>query len=237
MAKLPALVDALAKHDPRGLSTVKNYARIVREAGLLPTTKRGNGASDMGEGEVAKLLLGLAEVANVRKAPRAIEVLSGALVVAPMSGAVDPANHLEGFDLADRMESLGEFLQCLVGGVRDHGIVLPSKDGSRNHVLSGMRLKAPDDWGGDAYITFNRTLAGEFTLHFHGPTPEAYEFFRTRPAADLGERCRERADGAPVPGISFEVEIGVSAIASLAGCLATKRRIAPRRPKLLEEKQ
>ena len=46
MAKLPALVDALAAADYRSRATIDQIARVVREAGYIPTTKRGSGAAD-----------------------------------------------------------------------------------------------------------------------------------------------------------------------------------------------
>lgn len=56
--KLPGLVKVLAEGDERGEATLNHIARVIREAGHLPTTKRGPGASDMGVREAANLLMG-----------------------------------------------------------------------------------------------------------------------------------------------------------------------------------
>ncbi|AWN43433.1 hypothetical protein [Methylobacterium durans] len=55
--KLPGLVKLLAEGDERGEAAIAHIARIIREAGHLPTTKRGRGASDMGVLEAANLLI------------------------------------------------------------------------------------------------------------------------------------------------------------------------------------
>ena len=59
MARLPALIDDLAAHDPRGRPTVELIARNIREAGLITTTKRGRGAAEMTARDAAALLIGL----------------------------------------------------------------------------------------------------------------------------------------------------------------------------------
>lgn len=55
--KLPALVRLMAEDDERGEAALKYIARVIREAGHMPTTKRGSGASDMGVQEVANFLI------------------------------------------------------------------------------------------------------------------------------------------------------------------------------------
>ena len=59
MARLPALIDALAAADGRPRRSVDHVAREVREAGLIRTTKRGRGAADMTSIDAAYLMLGL----------------------------------------------------------------------------------------------------------------------------------------------------------------------------------
>lgn len=55
--KLPGLVRLLAEDDERGVPAIAHIARVIREAGHLPTTKRGRGASNMGVLEAANLLI------------------------------------------------------------------------------------------------------------------------------------------------------------------------------------
>lgn len=59
MARLPALVDALAAVDGRERGVLDHMAREIREAGLIQTTKRGRGSAEMSSLDAAHLLLGV----------------------------------------------------------------------------------------------------------------------------------------------------------------------------------
>lgn len=59
MARLPALVDTISRIDGRPRGAIDNVARVVREAGLIQTTKRGLGAAPMTAVDAAWLLIGL----------------------------------------------------------------------------------------------------------------------------------------------------------------------------------
>jgi hypothetical protein len=73
MAKLPALISALAACDSRDHATIEHIARVVREAGYIPTTKRGSGASDMSAREAVNLFLGANGCDAPKDAPLAID--------------------------------------------------------------------------------------------------------------------------------------------------------------------
>jgi hypothetical protein len=75
LARLPALIDAYAAFDGRDHATIKLIARTIREAGLIPTTKRGSGASTMSEREVVNLLLGANGAEAPVAAPQAVDRL------------------------------------------------------------------------------------------------------------------------------------------------------------------
>ena len=47
MARLPALIEAIARHDRRGQATIAHIARQVRDEGLIRSSKRGVGAAIM----------------------------------------------------------------------------------------------------------------------------------------------------------------------------------------------
>lgn len=68
MAKLPALVTALAECDGRDRATIDHFARTIREAGLLPTTKRGVGSASMNVREAANLLIAIKASENAKDA-------------------------------------------------------------------------------------------------------------------------------------------------------------------------
>lgn len=57
MARLPALIDAIAEHDGRGRPTVFHIARRVRDAGLIASKTRGAGAAVMTYRDAAVLLM------------------------------------------------------------------------------------------------------------------------------------------------------------------------------------
>ncbi len=73
MAKLPALVDAITEVDGRERPTIEHVARVIREAGYVPTTKRGSGAADMTAREAANLLLALNGADAPKDGPVAID--------------------------------------------------------------------------------------------------------------------------------------------------------------------
>ena len=76
MATLPQLIDVLAKHDGRDHATIKQFGRVIREAGYIPAGKRGAGAPRMTTHHAAILLLGIYASASPKEAPDAISRLS-----------------------------------------------------------------------------------------------------------------------------------------------------------------
>jgi hypothetical protein len=76
VARLPALVEALTYCDPRGKRSIGHIARVVREAGLLPTSKRGRGASEVTSRDGVALLMGLNGSESPAGAPEAVKRLS-----------------------------------------------------------------------------------------------------------------------------------------------------------------
>jgi hypothetical protein len=77
VARLPAIVAKYADFDGRDLAAIKHIARTIREAGLIPTTKRGSGASPMSDREVANLLLAANGADSPAEAARAVLRLRG----------------------------------------------------------------------------------------------------------------------------------------------------------------
>ena len=78
--RLPALISEYARLDGRSRNTIAWYARNAREAGKMPTTKRGRGAAYMGVREAVNLILACnctedpKEGANVIEKYRSYEV-------------------------------------------------------------------------------------------------------------------------------------------------------------------
>lgn len=73
MAKIPALVTAMAEVDGRERKTVEHIARTIRERGYIPTGKRGGGAAEMTPREAANLLIALNGADTPQDAPIAID--------------------------------------------------------------------------------------------------------------------------------------------------------------------
>lgn len=59
VAKLPALVTAIAEVDGRDRQSVDHVARTIRERGYIPTGKRGGGAAEMTSQAASNLLIAL----------------------------------------------------------------------------------------------------------------------------------------------------------------------------------
>ena len=75
MVRLPALITEYAKLDGRPRSTISWYARLAREAGKMPTTKRGQGAAHMGVREAVNLILACNGAEDPKEGANAIERL------------------------------------------------------------------------------------------------------------------------------------------------------------------
>ena len=78
MARLPALIDALAAVDGRPRGAVDHVGRVIREAGLIQTTKRGRGAAEMTARDAAWLVIGLYGADQPANAVHAAKVFGGA---------------------------------------------------------------------------------------------------------------------------------------------------------------
>ena len=73
MVRLPALITEYARLDGRPRSTIAWYARLAREAGKLPTTKRGLGAAHMGIREAVNLILACNGVEDPKQGADAVD--------------------------------------------------------------------------------------------------------------------------------------------------------------------
>lgn len=126
MAKLPALVSALAECDERDRATLDHIARVIREAGLIPTTKRGGGASEMTVREAANLLIAANASESPKEAAMAVahyrslegqDISPG--VYDEKDGVYTRRDHEEGgiFARITEAANFGEALETLIDGV------------------------------------------------------------------------------------------------------------------------
>lgn len=94
LARLPALVDAITAHDPRGRPTIAHIARQVRNAGLIESTKRGAGAAKMTFRDAAILVIGAYGDTNPAGAVEAVERMRAFTPEAPDTHAANKAADL-----------------------------------------------------------------------------------------------------------------------------------------------
>lgn len=125
MAKLPALVTALAEVDGRDRKTVDHIARTIREGGYIPTGKRGSGAAEMGPREASNFLIALDGADTPKEAGVAIDRFRS-LKQMFAGTANDIKDKLAAYDdlpkpLQDVMDAhtFGEALDALIEGVPD----------------------------------------------------------------------------------------------------------------------
>lgn len=177
MARLPAIIDLIAKHDTRSVATINNYARVLREAGVLPKGKRGRGAPDLHPLEVADLVLGLAGASDAVDAPHAVAVLKNM--------KVSPFVHRDGGDLVrveeelshwtvnEHCEDFGAFLASLL-------VDLPCRDDNPGDLpgVTNMSVTigevARDAIFGGTEVYLDDGNQG-FTLNFQSHRPEDVE--------------------------------------------------------------
>jgi hypothetical protein len=110
MVRLPALITEYARLDGRSRSTIAWYARLAREAGKLPTTKRGLGAAHMGVREAVNLILACNGADDPREGADAVDRLR------PYKGFSYDIEELEDDEIREigMQPTLGEALEALI---------------------------------------------------------------------------------------------------------------------------
>lgn len=148
MARLPALVDAVAAIDDRPRGAVDHVARAVREAGLIQTTKRGRGASEMMARDAAALILGFYGAIQPAQSAQAAEELADAVFLLETGTLTAP--ELTSFK---RAATLGEALACMIelGGLMD-----PAANVRESDRPSGFVVVGGDGTGYAALATLER---------------------------------------------------------------------------------
>jgi hypothetical protein len=110
MAKLPALVKAIQEVDGRDKKTLDHIARVVREAGYIPTGKRGSGSAEMTFEAAANYLIALNNIAPPKQLPDAIEHMRGLKRQICTGGAVSL------FKEIDQAPDFGSALEATIKG-------------------------------------------------------------------------------------------------------------------------
>lgn len=144
MARLPAVIEVIARHDSRGAKTIENYARVIREAGLLPRGKRGVGAPHLTAEDAANLLMGLCGTSEAAKAPEAIRLLSSARLAetgTTYGFEVRPSSDLlSKWSIAGSAQTFGEIITALIDGEpydTEHGIGATNLSAEVSEVTDG----------------------------------------------------------------------------------------------------
>ena len=110
MVRLPALITEYARMDGRPRSAIAWYARLAREGGKLPTTKRGLGASHMGVREAVNLILACNGAEDPKEGADAVDRLR------PFKGFSYDIEELEDDEMREigMQPTLGEALEVLI---------------------------------------------------------------------------------------------------------------------------
>jgi hypothetical protein len=121
MARLPALVAALARTDGRDAETLGWIARVAREQGLITTTKRGTGAAEMTPRDAANLLI----AANVADAPReALPLVPMVRAFVPRLPSEEDRTAADVFGEITRAENFGDALEAAIDGALEIAVRL-----------------------------------------------------------------------------------------------------------------
>jgi hypothetical protein len=122
VAKLPTLIAKLAQLDGRSMETLAHVARVIRERGLMTTTKRGAGAAEMTVRDATNLLIALNGAQVPKDAPDAVEHYRSFYRSYPPEGRPGhPELEYQAFNanwFGDALEKLIESIPLLVETVR-----------------------------------------------------------------------------------------------------------------------
>ncbi|NDV53925.1 hypothetical protein [Salipiger sp. PrR003] len=184
MAKLPAIIDLISKHDTRSVATISNYARVLRDHGLLPKGKRGRGAPDIHPLEVADLVLGLAGAFDAVNAPHATRVLRAAKLahIRRHNGDVEDAmSELRHWTIAESCEDFGFLLASILTDEPRRNDSSPDIPGVMNMHVTIHEVEPGKAYGSAEVYLDN----GEHSFFLHFQTHSTEEEFRQL-IAELG---------------------------------------------------
>jgi len=180
MARLPALIDDLAAHDVRGRSTVEVAARMIREAGLIRTTKRGRGGEDVTWSDAAALLIGICASEVPRDAPDAVRRFSGLVPVTDD----DPVLEAGLPSVLANVMAARTFRDAVAGLIKDAEDLLGLARSSASAHALRVRGASPDRRG------LPLTIGFDFSLRL--------VLFLPQPGALIEARWEEAGSGPPV---------------------------------------
>jgi hypothetical protein len=154
VAKLPALIAKLAPLDGRPMETLAHVARVIRERGLVATTKRGVGAAEMTPRDATNILIALNGAQVPKDAPDAVEYyrsLSLSRLSEPCPAY--PESIYQAFNAStfgDALERLIEMVPLLVETVRK----------KHNQLYVGKREDYDDTDGTDFLLALRHADCG-----------------------------------------------------------------------------
>lgn len=114
MAKLSALVKAITAVDGRDQKTIEHVARVVREAGFIPTGKRGGGSAEMTFEAATNLIIALNSAEAPKDAPHSVERMRS---LTPLGTPRDFEG--EAFTKLDSARNFGDALEILINQLPD----------------------------------------------------------------------------------------------------------------------
>jgi hypothetical protein len=122
VSKLPTLIAKLAPLDGRSVEALAHVARVIRERGLITTTKRGVGAAEMSVRDTTNLLIALNGAQVPKDAPDAVEHYRSFSRSYPPEHRPYPELMYQAFNAStfgDALEKLIETVPLLVETVRN----------------------------------------------------------------------------------------------------------------------
>ena len=208
MARLPALVNSLARTDGRPRVTLEVIARAIREAGLIATTQRGEGAAHMTVRDAANFLIG----ANAVQSPKL------AADAARQFRTLKQTPHGRGgtgvFGELGACPTFGEAAELLIAKAEEIDLVF--YDWTRR----AFGEERQDEWrliGPTLSVTF--TLGVEIAVHFPSEDgPRLGHFFRfLADAGGLFDRSYGALDIGPDRRVA--TTIGLPTLCALHDCI------------------
>lgn len=225
MARLPALIEVLGRHHPRGAMGVENYARILRKAKKIAPSKRGVGAANVTVSDASNLLFGLAEMNNALFAPVAVDMQRGALMVGQWEGQPDPLDTLADYDMDLNFATLGELLDSILLQLSKNP--MPRKLSKPGFIRSiELRMQNPTVLGARVFVSFQIDERKTVVIEYFCEHPDFHlrvDRGATDPLGDFLDQMSEADQhDQPSTGISFEVNVSATVLWAVARCVIPK---------------
>lgn len=165
MARLPALVRFISARFPAAAeNVVANFARQIREAGLIRTEGPGLAAAHMDSRDTANLLMALGSTHVAKRAPRLLQYMRQSQAIDHGEAPFDRFGELSrALPVQPRDRTLGTCLEAIIDSFR-----VEVRHPRPSFRLLEVRLGQVRNFDAKAFIEFERTSGEICELHFQG---------------------------------------------------------------------